>query len=66
MYKRQAVDAPCLIIVLILVVFGLIMLFSASYATALYRFGDSFHFIKDQVLFAVVGVTAMFLSLIHI
>lgn len=60
--QRSAVDAPFLIIVLILVVFGLIMLFSASYATALYRFGDSFHFIKDQVLFAVVGVTAMFIA----
>ena len=38
------------------------MLFSASYATALYRFGDSFHFIKDQFLFAVIGVTAMLIA----
>ena len=55
-------DAPFLIIVLTLVVFGLIMLFSASYATALYRFGDSFYFIKDQVMFAAVGVTAMLIA----
>lgn len=60
--RRSAIDTPFLIIVLILVIFGLIMLFSASYATALYRFGDSFHFIKDQVMFAIVGVTAMFIA----
>ena len=59
---RSAMDAPFLIIVLTLVVFGLIMLFSASYATALYRFGDSFYFIKDQVMFAAVGVTAMLIA----
>ena len=60
--KRSALDTPFLIIVLTLVIFGLIMLFSASYATALYRFGDSFYFIKDQVMFSVVGVTAMFIA----
>ncbi len=60
--KQSALDAPFLITVLILVIFGLIMLFSASYATALYRFGDSFHFIKDQFLFAVIGVTAMLIA----
>ena len=60
--KNSAVDTPFLVTVLILVVFGLIMLFSASYATALYRFGDSFHFIKDQVMFAIIGVTAMFIA----
>ncbi|HIV86531.1 MAG TPA: FtsW/RodA/SpoVE family cell cycle protein, partial [Candidatus Pygmaiobacter gallistercoris] len=55
-------DTPFLITVLILVVFGLIMLFSASYATALYRFGDSFHYIKDQAIFAIIGVTAMLIA----
>ena len=60
--KQSALDAPFLITVLILVIFGLIMLFSASYARALYRFGDSFHFIKDQFLFAVIGVTAMLIA----
>ncbi len=48
-------------IVLILVIFGLVILFSASYAYAYYRFkGDSFHFIRPQSIFAVMGVVVMY------
>lgn len=53
-------DWPMAIIVLTLLVFGLVMLFSASYATGYYRFNDSFVFIRQQLLFAGVGVVAMF------
>jgi cell division protein FtsW len=35
------------------------MLFSASYVDALYREGDSFFYIKKQLIFAVVGIIAM-------
>ena len=55
-------DIPFLIIVLTLVVFGLVMLFSASYATAYYRHGDSFKFIKQQSIFALMGLTAMYVA----
>ena len=34
----------------IIVVFGLVMLYSASYTTGYLRFGDSLHYIKSQVL----------------
>ncbi|MEG1873395.1 MAG: FtsW/RodA/SpoVE family cell cycle protein, partial [Ruthenibacterium sp.] len=44
---------------LTLLIFGLVMLFSASYATAYYRFGNSYKFIKNQTFFAIVGVIAM-------
>lgn len=57
-----SLDVPFLILVLTLVIFGLIMLFSASYATAYYRFNDSYKFIKQQAFFAVVGVVAMFIA----
>ena len=57
--RMPHVDAPFLIIILILLTFGLIMLFSASYAYALYQYDDSFHFIKRQALFAAVGVIGM-------
>lgn len=53
-------DMPFVIIVLILVAFGLVMLFSASYAVAFYRFNDSFHFIRSQILFALLGLIAMY------
>ncbi len=52
-------DTPLLVVTLILVVFGLIMMFSASFANAWYMFGDSYHYIKKQALFAVVGIVAM-------
>ena len=42
-----------------LVVIGLIMLFSASYASAYYETGSSYTYIIRQGIFAVVGVGAM-------
>ena len=43
----------------VLLVFGLIVLFSASYAIAYYKFGDSYHYIRSQAIYAVVGFAAM-------
>ena len=45
----------------VIVVFGLVMLFSASYTTGYLRFGDSLHYIKSQVLCLGLGLVAMFL-----
>lgn len=53
------IDSVFLLLVLILVAFGLVMVFSASYASANYRYGDSLHYIKRQAVFAVIGVVAM-------
>lgn len=44
---------------LIIVAFGLLMLFSASYTTGYLRFGDSYHFIRSQLIFAVLGIFVM-------
>ncbi|MEA4912340.1 MAG: putative lipid II flippase FtsW [Oscillospiraceae bacterium] len=52
-------DASLLTVTLVLVVFGLIMMFSASYANAYYMYGDSFHYIKNQAVYAVAGIFAM-------
>ena len=57
--RMPHMDATFLIIVLILLTFGLIMLFSASYAYALYQYGNSFHFIQRQAIFAAVGIIGM-------
>lgn len=59
-------DATFLIIILVLLTFGLIMLFSASYAYAYYQYGDSLYFIKRQAIFAVTGIAGMlFVSCIN-
>lgn len=59
--KRGKIDTTFLILVLVILTFGLVMLFSASFAYALYNYDDSFYFIKRQLLFAVAGIFAMLL-----
>ncbi|MBR0183990.1 MAG: cell division protein FtsW [Clostridia bacterium] len=51
---------PFLILVLLLVTIGLVMMFSASYPNAFYLHkGDSFFFIRNQAIFAVMGLALM-------
>lgn len=62
-------DLPFLVLVLTLVAFGLVMLCSASSAVALYRRQDAFAYVRPQLLYAAMGLAAMWmasLSLIHI
>lgn len=44
----------------VILMFGLIMLFSASYATGYYRMGNSFHYIVPQLFYAVAGFGVMY------
>ena len=58
-HRRGKIDVTFLVLVLVLLTFGLVMLFSASYAFAFYNEGNSFYYIERQLFFAVVGVAAM-------
>jgi len=49
-----------LLVVFALLSYGLIMVFSASSATAHYQYGDAYFFIKRQFIWAVIGVATMF------
>ena len=49
-----------LAILLLLLCSGLLMLYSAGYAVALYRRGDAYAYIRPQLLFAALGVAAMY------
>lgn len=53
-------DFVLLIVTLTLLTLGLIMVYSASAVWADYKFDDSFFFAKRQMLFAGVGIVAMF------
>ena len=44
----------------VIMIFGLVMLFSASYTTGYLRMGDSFHYIKQQALCMLIGLGCMF------
>ena len=57
--EAGSIDLVFLILVLCLLTFGLIMLASASYVSALQKYNDSYHYIKRQLLFAFGGVAVM-------
>lgn len=56
---RTGMDRMLFLIIIILISFGSIMVFSASYADAQARFGDSFHFIRKQIQWAAIGIVVM-------
>ena len=58
--RQPCFDVTFLLILLSLLCYGLIMLYSAGYAVALYRRGDAFTYIRPQLLFAALGVAAMY------
>ena len=45
----------------IIMIFGLVMLYSASYTTGYLRMGDSLHYIKQQLLCMLLGLGCMFI-----
>ena len=57
-----AMDLPFLVLVLTLVGFGLVMLCSASSAVALYRRNDAFAYLRPQLLYAALGIFAMWVA----
>lgn len=56
---KSGVDSTFLIIVLALLCFGTVMVFSASYSFAESRFGNSTFFVKRQTIYALMGFAAM-------
>ncbi|MGN0633192.1 MAG: FtsW/RodA/SpoVE family cell cycle protein [Oscillospiraceae bacterium] len=56
------IDKTFFALVIILLVFGLIMMFSASYAAAINEYGDGYHFLRRQLLCAGIGIGGMFFA----
>ena len=54
-------DVPYFMLVVMLMLIGLVMLFSASYSSAYYYRGDATYFIWRQFLFAALGFVVMFI-----
>lgn len=55
-------DIPFLVLVLVLLVIGLIMMFSASYSYAKFNMGSPYYYIIRQLIFAVIGLALMFFT----
>ena len=51
-------DLPFLLLTLALLGFGLVMLFSASYARAYYYKDSSFYYIRKQIIWSVMELPA--------
>lgn len=56
---KQGYDSGFLVAVILLLVLGLLMVFSASYPYAYYSLDDGFYFIKKQLIIAIGGTIAM-------
>ncbi|MFC5450183.1 stage V sporulation protein E [Paenibacillus aestuarii] len=60
---RSAPDIWIIVPTLLLLTIGVIMVYSASAVLAFHDFGDSFYYLKRQLLFAALGVVAMFFTM---
>ena len=56
---KKKYDIILFIAVILLITFGLIMIYSASSIWAEYKFNDSFKYVKHQLLFFIVGLILM-------
>ncbi len=56
-YRRNA-----LIITLLILIFGVYMVYDASYVWAEYKYNDHFYFLKRQSLFAFLGIILFFVG----
>ncbi|MBO2943205.1 stage V sporulation protein E [Paenibacillus sp. F411] len=60
--KLPAPDLWLLISILALLTIGMVMVYSAGSVLAFHDYGDSFYFVKRQLLFAVLGLGAMYVT----
>ena len=57
----KKIDLTLFITIIITSVFGIIMIYSASYIWSEYKFNDPFKFVKHQLLFFLIGLILMIL-----
>lgn len=58
---KPDLDRPFLVIVMTLLILGIVMMFSASYAWGLYDYGDGYYYAKKQIIAAVMGIVVMYI-----
>ena len=56
----KGIDVPFVLLMLVLLAIGITMKFSASYPVAYYERGDSYYYLKRQLIFALIGLVIMF------
>lgn len=58
-YQKRQLDFPLLMTTGVLVVFGLLMVYDASAVQGLKDFKDSFYYIRQQLIWVVLGIVSM-------
>ncbi len=58
--KGMGLDLPFVLLVLVLMIIGLVVLFTASYPSAYEEYGNSYYYLERQLIFASVGIVIMF------
>ena len=56
---KKNIDIYLFFAVILLIIFGIVMIYSSSYIWAEYKFDDPFKYVKHQSLFAVIGIFLM-------
>lgn len=59
---RGAMDVPFLLLTLLLLVIGVVMVLSASFARAYYSDGNATYYFSRQLFFAITGIAIMILA----
>lgn len=59
MTQKHQLDVPLLISVMFLTLFGLVMVYDASAAQAFQNYQDKYFFIKQQLVWVILGILAM-------
>ena len=57
--KKKKFDIILFVSVILLILFGLVMIYSASCVWSEYKFNDSFKYVKQQALFTLIGIILM-------
>jgi cell division protein FtsW len=58
--QKKAIDLPLLVVVFLLVIFGLVMVYDSSIIQAFRDFGDSNYYIRQQLIWSVLGTGVLF------
>jgi cell division protein FtsW len=58
----KKIDYPLLISIIILTIFGLFMIYNSSSYIAFRDFADKYHYIKEQAVWALIGIIVLFIT----
>src|SRR5699024_8343557 len=59
--QKRIRDLYLLTLIYVLVLLGTLMIYSSSHVWSEYKYGDSYFYVKRQMIFTVVGIVCMFI-----